>query len=89
MRWEAKIVLIKVDFPSPVCPEKPSTKSSIFFSKSVVYTNADDIELEAAFEEFPLNLFGDAVKTDVALRHDRRGGLRRVSSSHGGIESQK
>ncbi len=34
-------------------------------------TNADDIELEATLQEFPLDLRGDAVKTDVALRVDR------------------
>ena len=42
-------------------------------------TNTHHIKPEAAFEEFPFNLGGDAVETDVAAREDRRGiGGRRI-----------
>ena len=35
-----------------------------------VLTNADDVELEATLQELALNLRGDAVETDMALRED-------------------
>lgn len=34
-------------------------------------TNADDIELEPALDQLLLNLVGDAVEADMALRQDR------------------
>lgn len=41
------------------------------------HTNADDIELKAAFEQLLLDLVGDAVEPDVALReHGLLGRLR-------------
>jgi hypothetical protein len=36
-------------------------------------TNADDIELEAPLDALLLNLLGDAVETDIAVRKDRLG----------------
>lgn len=47
-------------------------------------TDADDIELEAPLDRLSLNLLGDAVETDIAVRED---GLRLVlvvCSSHCG-----
>jgi hypothetical protein len=38
-------------------------------------TNANDIELKAPLHRLPLNLLGDAVETDIAVRED---GLRLV-----------
>jgi hypothetical protein len=42
---------------------------------SVRLTNANNIELETALQELLLNLGGDAVETDVALREDALCGL--------------
>lgn len=39
--------------------------------KALDRTNTDDIELETALQELLLNLRGNAVETDVALRCDR------------------
>ena len=49
-------------------------------------TNTHHVKLEAAFEELPFNLGGDAVETDMAARENgSRGGRSRGSSgSHGG-----
>ena len=49
-------------------------------------TNTDDIELEAALKELPLNLGGNAVETDMALGEDR---LRRVSVHGGSHENER
>lgn len=48
------------------------------------HTNTHDIELEATLQQLPLNLRGDAVKTDMAMRENS--GLSRSlggSSDHG------
>ncbi len=39
----------------------------MFFS----HTNADNVKLEAAFEEFAFNLGSNAIESDVALGHHR------------------
>ena len=41
-------------------------------SEGPILTDADDIELETSLEELALDLGGDAVKTDMALRVDGR-----------------
>jgi hypothetical protein len=43
-------------------------------------TDADDVELEAPLDALLLNLFGDAVEADIAVRED---GLGLVRGSHG------
>lgn len=88
MRWDAKMVLINVDFPSPVCP---ALVRSCRKSSPIPHTNADDIELKASFEQLLLDLLRDRVETNVAsgkhcisLWHRHIGGcevaLGRVSS---------
>lgn len=47
--------------------------SARFAKAPSIPTNTDDIELEAAFEQFVLNLGRDAVETDMALGIDRIG----------------
>ena len=44
-------------------------------------TDADDIELEAPLDAFLLDLLGDAVESDIAVRKD---GLGLVGGSHCG-----
>jgi hypothetical protein len=44
-------------------------------------TNADNIELEAPLDALLLNLLGDAVESDIAVRED---GLGLVCGSHCG-----
>lgn len=55
-------------------------------SHRIKLTNADDVELETPLHRLPLNLLGDAVETDIAVRED---GLRRglVRGSHCGYVS--
>ena len=63
------MVLIRVDFPSPVWPST-LREPQIFVSSSnprVMRTDADHVELEATFEKLAFNLFRDTVKTDMAL----------------------
>jgi hypothetical protein len=43
-------------------------------------TNADDVELEPPLDRLLLNLLGDAVETDIAVRED---GLRKCGSHCG------
>lgn len=53
-------------------------------------TNAHDVELEATLEEFPLDLRGDAIETDMAMGKNRGGGGRsraRCSSHRGAQEA--
>ena len=70
IRWDAKMVLIRVDFPRPVWPTLGvSLRSQSRFLEQL--TNADDVELKAALEELALNLGSDAVETDMALGHHR------------------
>jgi hypothetical protein len=78
IRCEAKMVLISVDFPSPVWPVQVSRNfteerrgdSTRQRSSNKHYgmrklTDDDDIELEAALEELFLDLTGDGVEADV------------------------
>jgi hypothetical protein len=53
------MVLINVDFPRPVCPAFVSQCSKL------PRTDADDVELEAPFEEFAFNLVCDGVETNI------------------------
>ena len=72
IRCDAKIVLIRVDLPRPVCPgaqrqEKHTLKCRrASLGQNIVLTNTDDIELETALQELALNLRCDAVKTNMA-----------------------
>ena len=68
MRWDAKIVFIKVDFPSPVWPTN-DVSCEIGAREAVNHTNADHVELETTFEKFALNLGRNAIETDMALGH--------------------
>lgn len=70
------MVLIKVDFPSPVWPKQQQILSiGIKAIKDNLRqpTDTNDIELKATLQELPLNLRGNAVKTDMGARVD--GGL--------------
>ena len=72
MRWDAKMVLIKVDFPKPVWPVRMSTRNAIQTAlHSTVRTNTDYVKLEAPFQKLALDLVCDAVKADVAFWHYR------------------
>ena len=68
MRWDAKIVFIKVDFPSPVWPV-PNVSSEISVGEAVHRTNTNHVKLETTFEEFALDLGCNAIETDMALGH--------------------
>ena len=70
MRWDAKMVFIKVDFPSPVWPAY-DVSSEISVVAVIYRTNTNHVELETTFEKFALNLGCDTVKTDMALGHHR------------------
>lgn len=71
---------MSVDLPRPVCP-------IMFISSEATYkdgaepTNADDVELEAPLYALLLDLLGDAVESDIAVRED---GLCLVRGSHCG-----
>jgi hypothetical protein len=69
------MVLIKVDFPRPVCPVvvHVSNDGRIQWVVSEL-TNADDIELKATLQQLLFNLGGDAVEADVTFWVD--GSLR-------------
>ena len=51
-------------------------------------TNAHDVELEATFEELPLDLRRDTVETNMAMGENRggRGRSRARCSSHRGAQ---
>jgi len=70
IRCEAKMVLMRVDFPRPVCPEITKVRECAVEDGTwhchVELTNADDIELETALQQLALNLRCDAVETNVA-----------------------
>ena len=68
MRWDAKIVFIKVDFPSPVWPAH-DVSFNIWVGGAVYHTNTNHVELETTFEKFALNLGCDTVETDMAFGH--------------------
>ena len=71
MRWDAKIVLIKVDLPKPVCPAQIERQLLKLPSRNSNLTNAYDIELKAPLQQFLLDLLRDAIKTHVALGYQR------------------
>lgn len=56
---------------------------------SAARTNANDVELESTLQELPLNLRGDAVETDMALREDSGLSLGHDGSFVGGCCSQR
>lgn len=62
------MVLMRVDFPSPVWPVV-LIRGAFAYTRAIdrERTDANDIELETALQELLLNLRGDAVETDVAL----------------------
>lgn len=65
------MVLMRVDLPNPVWPIfsfSLSFETAYFCSNP---TNADDIELKAAFQQLPLYLVRDAVEANMALGHHR------------------
>lgn len=74
------MVLMRVDLPRPVCPAQPlaqqfsdrlTTGCCCCCCVRIELTDADDVELEAPLDELLLNLLGDAVEADIALRVDR------------------
>jgi len=83
------MVLIKVDFPRPVCPVEGGQRAlargpepcglQVHSSKR---TDTYDIELKASLEQLPLNLRGDAVEPNVALGKHRLGLLSVGDGSH-------
>lgn len=74
------MVLMSVDLPRPVWP---ALSISLYtrIAGCGELTNADDVELEAPLDALLLNLLGDAVETDIAVRED---GLWLVRGGHGG-----
>ena len=48
------------------------------------HTNANNVELKSTFEQFTFNLGGNAIETDMALRH-HRALLWRHCSRHDGL----
>ena len=85
IKCDAKMVLMSVDFPSPVCPMRSiEQRHSFTMIKLRRRTDADDIELESSLQELPLDLRRDAVETHVATREDGlRRSLRCGGSGHG------
>ena len=75
------MVLIKVDFPRPVCPAN-TIRIPRQSNQATAHTDTDHVELESTFEQFLLYLRSNAVesymtsgKHCVSLRH---------GCSHGG-----
>ena len=75
------MVLIRVDFPRPVCPARDETLDvgTDETSSPVLLTNTDDVELKASLQQLLFDLLCDAVETNVTsgkysipLRHGRR-----------------
>lgn len=92
-RCDAKMVLMRVDFPRPVWPAEGSQQMHGCGCSGSTLTNANDVELEAALQELLLNLVRNAVETDMALwrnhlrhRHAKRGagGTSGASAGLGG-----
>lgn len=81
IRWEAKMVLIRVDFPRPVWPIYRFSIKHIWPDGREL-TNTHNIELEATFQQLPFNLRSNAIETDMAPGEDRRRGG--ACSGHGG-----
>jgi hypothetical protein len=89
------MVLMRVDFPSPVWPAATRQlldkidETRVNPSKGrdrerererEQHTNADDIELETALQELLLDLLGNAIETDVTFWVDGR--LSIIHESH-------
>ena len=83
IKWDAKMVLMRVDLPSPVWPVICQYGDRSHLAAELQLTNADDVELETALQQLSLNLRCDAVETNVASREDGVGLLRHTGSSHG------
>ena len=64
------MVLIRVDFPSPVWPVTLGQRRSSHQSYAGL-TDTDDVELEASLEQLLLDLLGDAIKPNMASGKDR------------------
>lgn len=75
------MVLMSVDFPRPVWPVHAVSSNSSRVELVMQLTNADDVELESPLDALLLNLLGDAVESDIAVRKD---GLCLVRGSHCG-----
>jgi hypothetical protein len=58
MRCAAKMVLINVDFPRPVCPARRIVRHGVQTGEGED-TYADDVELEASLEQLPFDLAGN------------------------------
>ena len=69
MRCEAKMVLMRVDFPSPVWPVTLGQRHSSC-SWNYRLTDADDVELEASLEQLLFDLLGNAIKSNMASGKD-------------------
>ena len=91
IRWDAKMVLTRVDLPRPVCPIRKEEKERSIRGLTVVnegiHTNTHDIELETTLQQLPLDLRGDAVETDMAVGEDG-GLLTRSSTGSGGHDGK-
>lgn len=85
IRWDAKIVLIRVDFPRPVWPTRESISLRLSSARRYCPTHTDthDIELEATLQQLALDLRGNAVKTDMAMG-ENSGLLSRSCGGSGG-----
>lgn len=66
IKCDAKIVFIRVDFPSPVCPVEVLIRDAKT-GRQLEPTNTDDIELKASLQRLSLNLGCDAVKANMAF----------------------
>jgi hypothetical protein len=89
IKWEAKIVLIRVDFPRPVWPigrVKDTVNASSFkeqLDSCRPRTNTHHIELKATLQELPLNLRCDTVKANMTARKNS-GWVGRIRIGCGG-----
>lgn len=62
------MVLIRVDFPSPVWPAILVREATLqHWTIDRLRTDANDIELEPALQQLLFDLRSDAVETDVAF----------------------
>ena len=57
IRCEAKMVLMRVDLPSPVCPARSISATAMYvWHRHQGHTNADYVKLETPLDELLLNL---------------------------------
>src|SRR5271155_1013491 len=80
MRCAAKMVLINVDFPRPVCPTYKSAVSHCFSEEGGKFTDTDNVELKASFQQLPLDLACDGIETDIAPQRSDFSLQRRVNT---------